>query len=114
MKIFELDYLEKEELNDDDLYRLFDCKLLIYSLIVGMFKFAGYKYSTDKIINMIKTDDKWVYKHFWNKSKRNKFENKLINIFKNLYCYSDIMATSKAQNWMILYGLSIYGNNIDK
>ena len=115
MKIFELDYLENTELTDDDLYHLFECKSLSHSLIVGMFKFAGYrKYTTDKIINMIHKDNKWIYKHFWKKSKRNQFENKLIKIFKNVYWISDDMAIKRAQNWMIIYGLSVYGNNINE
>lgn len=115
MKIFDLDYLEKNELTDDDLYNLFDCKSLIYSLVIGMFKYAGYKkYTNETIIKIIKTDPNWVYKHFWKKRQRKEFENKLIKIFKNVYWYSDIVALKRAQNWMIVYGLNIYGNNINK
>ena len=54
-----------------------------------------------------------MYRYFWNTNEQQEFENKLIKIMKNIYYLSDFQAKQKAQWYIIIYGLSIKGSNID-
>lgn len=112
IKIYSADYLMNNELTDDDLKTLVGDHQLLYSLIVEMFKISKSELSQDEIINIIRTDNKWIFKYFWTKKQRNDFEEKLKKIFRNIYYYSDPELTGHVQMWMIHYGLSIKGNNL--
>ena len=83
--IYPLEYLQNEELTETDLNYLFDTKSLLYSLIIGMFKFASYNFTDDHIIDIINNDKKWVYKYYFIYNKYKQFTKILVNIFKNLY-----------------------------
>lgn len=112
-KIYTLDYLCNEELTEEDLYYLFDTPSLNYSLIINMFRHSGENTKSDaELINIAKTDSKWVYKYFWTKKERITYLNKIISVFKNVYQYKEVMATQRAQWWLFYYGLSIKGNNL--
>lgn len=112
--IYPLEYLQNEELTETDLNYLFDTKSLLYSLIIGMFKFASYNFTDDHIIDIINNDKKWVYKYYFIYNKHKQFTKILVNIFKNLYYYSDKEALDYAQLWMIYYGFGGKKNNIDE
>lgn len=113
VRLYPLEYLMNEELNDEDLSWLFDQKSLLYSIIIGMFRFIGIKKSNSEIIKLVRKDPKWMYKYFWNSNEQQEFEDKLIKIMKNIYYLSDFQAKQKAQWYIIIYGLSIKGSNID-
>ena len=113
VRLYPLEYLMNEELNDEDLSWLFDQKSLLYSIIIGMFRFIGIKKSNSEIIKLVRKDPKWMYRYFWNTNEQQEFENKLIKIMKNIYYLSDFQAKQKAQWYIIIYGLSIKGSNID-
>ena len=113
VRLYPLEYLMNEELNDEDLSWLFDQKSLLYSIIIGMFRFIGIKKSNSEIIKLVRKDSKWMYRYFWNTNEQQEFENKLIKIVKNIYYLSDFQAKQKAQWYIIIYGLSIKGSNID-
>ena len=113
VRLYPLEYLMNEELNDEDLSWLFDQKSLLYSIIIGMFRFIGIKKSNSEIIKLVRKDPKWMYRYFWNTNEQQEFENKLIKIVKNIYYLSDFQAKQKAQWYIIIYGLSIKGSNID-
>ena len=112
IKIYSADYLMNNELTDDDLKTLVGDHQLLYSLIVEMFKISKSELSQDEIINIVRTDNEWIFKYFWTKKQRNDFEEKLKKIFRNIYYYSDPELTGHVQMWMIHYGLSIKGNNL--
>lgn len=117
MKIYTLDYLINNELTDEDLHYLFDCKSLKYSLIISMIRFAGYtNFSDNDIIEMITKDNKWIYNLKWTRKQFKIFENKLILAFKNIFIYNNDDAKVYAENWMIQYALSIkiYNNKHGK
>lgn len=112
-KIYSLDYLSNEELTEEDLHYLFDTPSLIYSLVINMFRHSGEIKKKDvDIINLCKTDDKWVYKNFWTKKQRSSYLRLLIPVFKNVYQYNIVQATSKAEWFLFQFGLSIKGNNL--
>ena len=113
VRLYPLEYLMNEELNDEDLSWLFDQKSLLYSIIIGMFRFIGIKKSNSEIIKLVRKDPKWMYRYFWNTNEQQEFENKLIKKMKNIYYLSDFQAKQKAQWYIIIYGLSIKGSNID-
>lgn len=113
VRLYPLEYLMNEDLNDEDLSWLFDQKSLLYSIIIGMFRFIGIKKSNSEIIKLVRKDPKWMYKYFWNSNEQQEFEDKLIKIMKNIYYLSDFQAKQKAQWYIIIYGLSIKGSNID-
>ena len=112
VKIFSADYLMNNELTDEDLKTLLGDHQLIYSLIVEMFKISKHTLSENEIIDKVTKDNKWVYKYYWTKNQRKKFENELKEIFKNVYCYTGKELSAHVQMWMINYGLSIKGNNM--
>ena len=111
VNLYDLDYLMNEELTENDLNDLFDTKSLLYSIIIQMFKEAGYKYKNYQIVQIIKKDN-WPYRYKWKKSVRDNFEEKVIKIMKNLYSYSDVVARSKGEWFMTFYGLNVEGNKI--
>lgn len=112
-KIYSIDYLANTDLTEEDLFYLFDTPSFTYSLIINMFRHAGEKNKTDAdIINICKTDEKWVYKNFWTKKERASFLNKIIPVFKNVYQYSDEISKNKAEWFLFQFGLSIKGNNL--
>jgi hypothetical protein len=112
-KIYTIEYLSNEELTEEDLFFIFDTPSLAYSLVVNMFRHAGETKKSDAdIINICKTDEKWVYKNFWTKKERTSYLNKIIPVFQNVYQYSVKTARQKAEWFLFQYGLSIKGNNL--
>lgn len=105
-KLFDIDYLINTELSEEDLYYIFETNSLICSLIVGMFKEAKYNLDHNTIINICKEDSEWFNKYFWTREQRISFEKKLIDIYKNIYQCSTIIAKSKMDFFIIKYGLS--------
>ena len=114
IKLFDADYLMNAELTDEDLKILLGDHQLIYSLINIMFKISKSKLSNDKIIDIITHDKKWIYKYYWTKYQCKKFEHILSKILKNVYQYNNGELIGHVQMWMIYYGLSIKGNNINE
>ena len=107
-KIYDLDYLINTELTEEDLYYLFDTASLIYSLVVGEFKFVGYdNISDEEIINICKTNERWVYEYYWTKKQHDEYIKKVTAIYKNLYQYKTDTAKNAAEWFVFQYGLTI-------
>lgn len=114
VKIYPIEYLINEELTESDLSNIFDTPSLLYSIIIGMFKFAGYNSKRNsQIIKMIKEDNRWMYNNYWTNKQATEFENMLTKLFMNVYCEGETRARSKAQWEIIWHGLNIKGNKID-
>lgn len=106
-KIFELDYLANNDLSEDDLYYLFETPSLNYSLLIDMFKISNQELKDEKkIINLAKTDKDWMYKVFWSKKQRKEFEELVKKAFINIYQCGVVEAESRAQWWILYYGLT--------
>ncbi len=103
-KIFSIYYLCNQELTEDDIHRLFDTNSLIYSLIIGMFRYKKSKLSDNQIIKMIKTDKKWVDNIYWKRKQYNEYTELVAKAYKNIYQYSYTTALSKAQFFLAKYG----------
>lgn len=107
-KIYTLEYLMTEELTEEDLYYIFDTASLIYSLVIGMFRFAGNIDMDDyDLIEMCKTNERWVYEYYWTKKQHNDFINMLTKIYKNIYQYKTGTAKNAAQWFTFQYGLTV-------
>ena len=114
VKIYPIEYLINEELTESDLSNIFDTPSLLYSIIIGMFRFAGYNSKRNsQIIKMIKEDKRWMYNNYWTNKQATEFENMLTKLFMNVYCEGETRARSKAQWEIIWHGLNIKGNKID-
>jgi hypothetical protein len=105
-KIFDIDYLSNGELNEDDLYYLFETKSLSYSLLIDMFKKSHQPIEDEKKIIAITKNKDWQYNYFWTDKQREDFENDIIKVYKNIYFCDDKEAQSYAQFWVIMYGLT--------
>lgn len=106
-KIFDLDYLQNNEFTEEDLIYLFETPSLNYSLIIGMFRlYDKCNFSDEKIINIITTDTKWMYKHFWNKDQRNEFISILKKCYYNIYRYNDEMCAAMTDMWIVQFGFT--------
>jgi hypothetical protein len=106
-KIFSLDYLQNEEFSEEDLIYLFETPSLNYSLIVGMFElYEKTNLTNDKIINIITSDEKWMYKHFWNKTQRNEFIEILKKCYYNIYRYNSEICQAMSDLWIVQFGFT--------
>jgi hypothetical protein len=114
-KIYPIEYIGNHELSESELNNLLDnnCKSLLYSLIIGMFKMIKSSKRNYQIVKMITEDNKWMYKNKWTKEQCSNYEKLLVQVYKNLYQYKDVQATSLAQWFIIRYGLSVEGIVID-
>lgn len=112
VRIFPIEYLMNEELSESDLNYLIDTKSFLYSIIIGMYRETGSKKQNCDIIKDCKKNNKWISNNKWTSEQFYEFENKLIKIIKNIYYVNDIVASSKAQWFMIKYGFSVKGNDI--
>jgi len=114
IKIYPMEYLVNGELTESDLSNIFDTPSLLYSIIIGMFRLAGYNSKRNsQIIKMVKEDKRWMYNNYWTRKQANEFENILTKAFMNIYCETEVRARSKAQWEIIWHGLNIKGNKID-
>ena len=106
-KIFEIEYLQTAELNEDDLYYLFDTPSLNYSLLIEMFRRTKQPlFDEKKIIKLVKDDKDWMYKYFWTQKQRDEFTDMIVKIYENVYYYKEKEALQQAQWWISLYGLT--------
>ena len=102
------------ELTEDDLHRLFDTSSLTTSLILEMFKRISDTRQSWEIMKMVKTEDEWFNKYEWTQKQKDAFMKDIIKVFKNVYQYGNAVATTKAQWWLIYYGLLIKDNKLTK
>ena len=77
-----------------------------------MFRYLGKKKRNSDIVKMITKNNNWINNNEWTEDQFKSYENKLIQVYKNLYYYKDVKATSMAQNFMVLYGFKVKNNNI--
>lgn len=106
-KIFTLDDLQNKEFTEEDLIYLFETPSLNYSLAVGMFRLYDKANLTDeKIIHIITTDEKWMYKHFWNKTQRDEFVAILKKCYWNVYRYNSEVCKAMSDMWIIQFGFT--------
>jgi hypothetical protein len=106
-KIFDIDYLQNSEFNEDDLHWLLDTSSFTLSLIIGMFKkYDKSDISDDKIISIIHNDNNWMYKHFWLKKDREEYLEILSKIYYNLYRYQEYLCKMYAEMWLVQYGFT--------
>lgn len=106
-KIFDIDYLQNSELNEDDLHWLLDTPSFTLSLIVGMFKkYEKTNIPDDKIISIVYNDKNWMYKHFWLRKDREEYSEILSKIYYNLYRYKEYLCKAYAEIWLVQYGFT--------
>ena len=107
-KIFDLDYLATAELEEDDLYHLFETPSLLYSIIKAMYLFTNEFTSIKTLAKKFRRDNGWLTnKHFKTQKERDEFEKKLVKVIQNVYQYSEFMAKRWVDDWMFHYGFSI-------
>lgn len=105
--IYKLDYLKKEELNEDDLHYIFDTGSLNASLILHEFRVIGDKRQDWEIMKMARTTHTWPDEYSMTRKQYDEFKKNIIDVFKNVYQYRDIAARQKAEWWLLCYGLKI-------
>ena len=107
-KIFDLDYLATAELEEDDLYHLFETPSLLYSIIKAMYLSTNEFTSIKTLAKNFRRDNGWLTnKHFKTQKERDEFEKKLVKVIQNVYQYSEFMAKRWVDDWMFHYGFSI-------
>jgi len=105
--IYPIDYLMNEELTEFDLVNLFETPSLLYSYIVGMYKYIGNNKSILNIINEVRRDNKWTSRYKWTKKQQLNYEDIFSKVIKNIYCTSDKISKQKAEWYTICYGFDI-------
>ena len=109
IKIFPIKYLLENEISENDIDSLLDnkCKNLLYSIIIGMFRFIKSKKSNEEIISLIHNNETWMDDYQWSKDQYHQYENILTKIIKKIYSYGDIKALSIAQWYITLFGFKL-------
>ena len=106
IKIYDIEYLKKQDLTEDDLHELFDKDAMLCSFIVHMFRVAGYKFNNNEIINK-------CHKKNWYNNYKISYKNKetvindFANAMKNIYVLSDEIAKKYANDFYMMYGLRV-------
>lgn len=111
-KIYTMKYLKEKELTETDLYYIFDTSSLNYSLLVNMFKFAGKKMKPEEILEICKTNERWMYEYHWTKEQRDQWINEVAKAYENIYQSGPEEALNGAQWWVFIYGMSVEGENL--
>lgn len=111
-KIYTMKYLKENELTENDLYYLFDTPSLNYSLVVNMFKFAGKKMKKDDILNMCKTNERWMYENYWTKEQHDKWIDEVAAVYRNVYQDGPEKAHHDAEWWIFMFGMTVKGENL--
>ena len=110
-KIFTFDYLIQSDLNEEDLYWLFDTPSMNYSFIKEMCNMLNKPILLNDLIDKITVDNTWLSEyHFRSKKDYKLFKSQMIKAIKNIFSYSDVVAKKWVENWMIRFGLSIHNN----
>ena len=103
-KIYSIEDLINKDFDDEEIDIV--SKSLIYSLIVGMFRYINNNMSVKEIIKLTKSED-WYNKYSWTKYQCNEYENNLNKIFYNLYRFGPIKCNNSAKEFIMKYGLQI-------
>ena len=111
-KIYTMKYLKEKELTENDLYYLFDTPSLNYSLVVNMFKFAGKKMKPDEIIELCKTNKRWMYENHWTKKQHDQWIDEVAAVYRNVYQDGLDDSRKSAEWWTFIYGMSVEGENL--
>lgn len=107
VKYYSIEYLMNKELNENDLYELFETPSLHYSLFLGMFAFMGDRRGPDELIKMGKEDENWMYRNFWTDEQKRRYTDMVTRVFKNVYQVGDENARYNAEHWVFTNGLSL-------
>ena len=103
-KIYSIQDLMTKDFDDEEIDIV--SKSLIYSLIIGMFRYIKNDMSDQEIIKLSKTND-WFDKYKWTIYQRNEFKKKLDKIFYNLYRFGPIKCSNSSNEFLIKYGFNI-------
>ena len=103
-KIYSIEDLMIKDFDDEEIDIV--SKSLIYSLVVGMFRYIKNDMSDKDIIKFIKSED-WYDKYSWTKHQCNEYEKKLNKVFYNLYRFGPIKCNNSAKEFMMKYGFQI-------
>lgn len=107
INIYSIDDLMYKDFDDEEINYV--SKSLIYSLIIGMFRFAKYNDLSDyDIIQLIKKDNIWLDRFKWTRYKQRCFIKKLNEIFYNLYRFSKTKCENSSIEFILKYGLKTY------
>jgi len=103
-KIYSIEDLMIKDFDDEEIDIV--SKSLIYSLVVGMFRYIKNDMSDKDIIKFIKSED-WYDKYSWTKYQCNEYEKKLNKVFYNLYRFGPIKCNNTAKEFIMKYGFQI-------
>lgn len=107
VNFYSVDYLINHELNENELYDLFETPSLHYSLFLGMFAFIGDKRTPDELITMGKKDSDWMYKNFWSEQQKQQYIELVTKILMNIYQFGKETSRHNAEHWVCFNGLSL-------
>ena len=103
-KIYNIEDLMIKVFDDEEIDIV--SKSLIYSLIIGMFRYIKNDMSDKEIIKLIKKDN-WFENYQWTYRQRNEFKKKLDKIFYNLYRFGPIKCSNSSNEFLMKYGFNI-------
>jgi len=111
LKIYSIQDLMTKDFDDEEIDIV--SKSLIYSLVIGIFRYIKIDISDKEIIKLCKTDN-WFEKYQWTHRQRNEFKKKLDKIFYNLYRFGPIKCSNSSNEFLMKYGLEIKSTQYKK
>lgn len=103
-KIYSIEDLINDDFDDEEIDIV--SKSLIYSLIIGMFRYVKNNTEDKEIIKLIKTEN-WADNYKWTEFQRNEYKKKLDKIFYNLYRFGPVKCSNTSNEFLMKYGLQI-------
>jgi hypothetical protein len=103
-KIYSIEDLINDDFDDEEIDIV--SKSLIYSLIIGMFRYVKNNTEDKEIIKLIKTEN-WADNYKWTEFQRNEYKKKLDKIFYNLYRFGPIKSSNTSNEFLMKYGFII-------
>lgn len=105
-KFYTLTELQNHNFDDKEINDLLNRNNLIKQCVLVMFRFVKSKYSNEKIIEFIQTDN-WMLKKHWSWAEHDTFIKELAKVFKNVYQYNNTEAIRMAQDFVFKYGFKV-------
>ena len=113
VKIYPIEYLINEELNEDDLYNILDTKSLEYSLHCFMMHIINPELTTKQCIDISHING-WFDTYRWTQTQCKKAEEQIKRAFMNIHQIGPLQALQRAQMYIITYGPSVINNKFLK
>ena len=110
IKLYDIKYLQNNELSEDDLHNVFDTKSLSYSLKIYMIKLICPTINEQTLIHTL-TDNTYYKTYTFTNKLFEQAINDIAIVYKNIYRYNTKRCYQTAEGYVMFNGLKVKNNN---